>query len=76
VLRKAEVVLVTDGLASETVRGLLATPAASVEDAVEQALQRYGTRAHVAVLPQGPYVLATVRGRKLALGRAWLDEAA
>ena len=76
VLRKAEVVLVTDGLAPETVRGLLATPAASVEDAVEQALQRYGPRVHVAVLPQGPYVLATVRGRKLALGRAWLDEAA
>ena len=32
--------------------------------------------AHVAVLPQGPYVLATVRGRKLSLGRAWLDDAA
>jgi len=26
------------------------------------------------VVPQGPYVLATVRGRKQALGRAWLDE--
>jgi hypothetical protein len=25
-------------------------------------------------MPQGPYVLATVRGRKLALGTAWLDE--
>jgi nickel-dependent lactate racemase len=76
VLRKAEVVLVTDALAPETVRGLLARPAASVEEAVAQALQRYGAQAHVAVLPQGPYVLATVRGRKLALGRAWLDDAA
>jgi nickel-dependent lactate racemase len=76
VLRKAEVVLVTDGLAPETVRGLLANPAASIEEAVKQAVRRYGPQTHVAVLPQGPYVLATVRGRKLALGRAWLDEAA
>ena len=76
VLRKAEVVLVTDGLSAETVRGLLASPAADPEAALAQALERHGPRAHVAVLPQGPYVLATVRGRKLALGRAWLDAAA
>jgi nickel-dependent lactate racemase len=76
VLRKAEVVLVTDGLAPAALRGLLATPAPSVEEALQQALLRQGSAAHVAVLPQGPYVLATVRGRKLALGRAWMDAAA
>jgi nickel-dependent lactate racemase len=76
VLRKAEVLLVTGGLAPDTVRGLWVGPAASVEEAVGQALRRYGPEAHVTVLPQGPYVLATVGGRKLALGRAWLDEAA
>src|SRR5262245_19156933 len=32
VLRKAEVVVLTDGLAPERVRGLLVTPAASVEE--------------------------------------------
>ena len=36
------------------------------------ACARYGPHPHVAVLPQGPYVLATVRGRKLSLGRAWM----
>ncbi len=76
VLRKAEVVVVTDGLVPEVVRSLLATPAASVEEALDGALARHGSQAHVAILPQGPYVLATVRGRKLALGRAWMDDAA
>jgi hypothetical protein len=27
-------------------------------------------------MPEGPYVLPTVRGRKLALGTAWMDNAA
>jgi nickel-dependent lactate racemase len=76
VLRKAEVVVVTAGLTPQTVSGLLVTPAATVEDALSRALARHGGAAHVAVLPQGPYVLATVRGRKLALGRAWLADAA
>lgn len=76
VLRKAEVVLVTDGLPSDALRGLLTTSATSVEDALQRALARCAPTAHVAVLPEGPYVLATVRGRKLALGRAWMDEAA
>jgi nickel-dependent lactate racemase len=76
VLRKAEVMLVTDGLPADVVSGLLVTPASSVEDALTRALARHGASAHVAVLPQGPYVLATVRGRKLALGRAWMDAAA
>ncbi|MFI5396244.1 MAG: nickel-dependent lactate racemase [Candidatus Binatia bacterium] len=76
VLRKAEVVLVTEGLPAEAVRGLLVTPAVTVETALARALEHYGSEAHIAVLPQGPYVLATVRGRKLALGRAWMDDAA
>src|SRR5262249_62273484 len=76
VLRKAAVVVVTGGLSPDTVRGLLVSPAISVEAALQGALQRHGTGTHVAVLPQGPYVLATVRGRKLALGRAWMDDGA
>jgi lactate racemase len=76
VLRKAEVMVVTDGLPPAVVNQLLVTAAPSVEAALQRALQRHGRTAHVAVLPQGPYVLATVRGRKLALGRAWLDDAA
>jgi len=71
VLRKARVVLVTDGLPVETVQRLWAEAAPSVEAALANVLPRYGNAPHVAVLPQGPYVLATVRGRKLSLGRAW-----
>ena len=76
VLRKADIMLVTGALPAETVRGLLVAPAESVETALAQCLSRVPRPAHVAVLPQGPYVLATVRGRKLPLGRAWMDEAA
>jgi nickel-dependent lactate racemase len=76
VLRKAAVMLVSDGLPAAAARGLLVTPAASVEAALAECLRRYPSPIHVAVLPQGPYVLATVRGRKLALGRAWMEEAA
>jgi nickel-dependent lactate racemase len=76
VLRKAEAVVVTDGVAPEILRTLLVTPGETVEAALERALVRHGRTAHIAVMPQGPYVLATVRGRKLALGRAWMDDAA
>jgi hypothetical protein len=30
----------------------------------------------VLILPEGPYVIATVRGRKLAIGRAWKEDEA
>jgi len=76
VLRKAEVLVVTDGLDADTVNALLVSAAPSVEDALQCALARHGSDAHVAVLPQGPYVLGTVGGRKLSLGRAWMDDAA
>ena len=76
VLRKAEVIVVTDGLAPDVLRTLLVTSAPTVEAALARAVAQHGSTAHVAVLPQGPYVLATVQGRKLALGRAWMADAA
>src|SRR5215475_9149171 len=76
VRRKADVILVSGGIPAAAAPGLLASSAPTVEDALARCLQRYGAQAHVAVMPQGPYVLATVRGRKLSLGRAWLDDAA
>ncbi|HVM97109.1 MAG TPA: nickel-dependent lactate racemase [Candidatus Acidoferrales bacterium] len=75
VRRKAQVIVVTDGLAPDRIRGLMGRWAPSVEDAMREMLQRYGRQMHVAVIPQGPYVLPTVRGRKLPLGRAWMDDA-
>ena len=76
VRRKADVILVSGGIPAAAAPGLLVSSAPTVEDALARCLQRYGAQAHVAVMPQGPYVLATVRGRKLSLGRAWLDDAA
>ncbi|MBI1814432.1 MAG: nickel-dependent lactate racemase [Deltaproteobacteria bacterium] len=76
VLRKANVIVVTDGMSADTVRTLLVDHAPTVEEALVRARGHVGANPHVAVLPQGPYVLATVRGRKLSLGRAWMDAAA
>jgi lactate racemase len=76
VLRKADVTVVSDGLDLSAFPRLPIARAPSVEDALRQALARHGPRARVLLLPEGPYVLATVRGRKLAIGRAWLENAA
>ncbi|HVN87088.1 MAG TPA: nickel-dependent lactate racemase [Candidatus Binatia bacterium] len=76
VLRKAQVIVVTDGLPADAVRTLLVDHAPTVESAVQRARTRVGTAPRLAVLPQGPYVLATVRGRRFSLGRAWMEQAA
>jgi lactate racemase len=76
VLRKARVVLVSDGLPDNAFGDFPVGRAASVEAALAAARAHHGRDVRVAVVPQGPYVLATVRGRKLSLGRAWLGAAA
>lgn len=57
-VHKARVLVVTDGLSEEVINGLFVESAASVEAAVAEALERYGDRATIAVMPKGPYVLA------------------
>ena len=69
-LRRARVLLFSGGLPLETQRELFVEPVASPEEGVERALATLGPRAHVAVLPQGPYVLATLREGMRPLGRA------
>ena len=76
VRRKAEVIVVSHGLAGRDTSTLLVDTAPTVEAALARCRTKYGARPHVAVLPEGPYVLPTVRGRKLALGSAWQDAAA
>jgi nickel-dependent lactate racemase len=76
VLRKARVTVVSSGLGPSERAVLPVDTADTAEEALSQALSRYGSGARVAVIPEGPYVLATVRGRRLAIGRAWMDEAA
>jgi nickel-dependent lactate racemase len=41
---------------------LFVTPAATVEEALADALQRHGPDATIAVIPKGPYVIAGVNG--------------
>ena len=76
VLRKADVRVVAGGLDGDTLGRLFVTAERSVEEALDAALRKHGPGARVVVIPEGPYVLAAVSGRRLAIGRAWMDEAA
>ena len=69
-LRRARVLLYSDGLSPDAQRTLFVEPVASPEAGVALALRGAGPRARVAVVPQGPYVLATVRGERRGLGRS------
>ena len=68
-LRRARVLLFSDGIPREAQRELFVEPVASPEEGIERALAQLGPAARIAVLPQGPYVLATVGGEKRSLGR-------
>jgi nickel-dependent lactate racemase len=60
VCRKAQVVVVSDGMPPDLLSRLFVHPAPSVEAAVSQALERHGPDATIAVMPKGPYVVAQV----------------
>ena len=59
-LTKCKVRVVTGGLPPEVLSQYYVQPAASVEAAVAEAMAEYGPNATIAVLPEGPYVLAEV----------------
>lgn len=58
VLRKGKVKFYTDALSAETLRRFYVEPVGSLEQAMSESLAEYGPNASVAVLPEGPYVLA------------------
>jgi nickel-dependent lactate racemase len=60
VLRKARIRVVTDGLPPERLNQLFVESSPTVEQAVCEALDHYGPAATLAVIPAGPYVVATV----------------
>ncbi|MEE9609286.1 MAG: nickel-dependent lactate racemase [Myxococcota bacterium] len=66
--RRARLLLYTDGMPAEAVRELLVEPVPSPAAGIERALAALPARARIAVLPQGPSVLATLRGEKRPLG--------
>lgn len=59
-VRKAEVLMYTEGIPAETLAQCFVTPIASVEEGIRQALERHGEAARIAVIPKGPYVIPTV----------------
>ncbi len=60
VLRKARVVVVSDGIPCDVLQRHYVETAPSVEEAVAGCLARYGNHATIAVIPKGPYVVANV----------------
>lgn len=62
VLYRADVVLVSDCLAPDAVDTLGIGRADNIEQAVSVALERQGPDARIAVIPEGPYVLARCAG--------------
>jgi len=57
-LRKGKVKVVSDGLLPEEFQRYYVSHVPSIEQAVDEALAEYGESATIAVLPDGPYVLA------------------
>ncbi|MBM3500013.1 MAG: nickel-dependent lactate racemase [Armatimonadetes bacterium] len=66
VLRHAgEVLSVSGGVPAEQLAQCHVTPVASVEEGVERALRKHGSDAAIAVIPEGPYVLACLEGDRI-----------
>ena len=60
VRRKANVIMVSDGLAPDVINAMFVQSAPTVEEAVRDAMALHGPNAQIAVIPKGPYVLAQV----------------
>lgn len=59
-LRRGRVKVVSDGLPAEVFRRFYVEPVPSLDGAIEDALAEYGPETSVAVMPEGPYVLACI----------------
>ncbi len=62
VLRKADVMMYSQGIAEEYRDNMLVEMIPSVADGLDRALQKHGAGARIAVVPKGPYVLTSLRG--------------
>jgi nickel-dependent lactate racemase len=60
VLRRARVLLYSEGILEGAAGRILVDRVPSVEDGIEQALAEYGPEARIVVIPKGPYVLPRV----------------
>jgi nickel-dependent lactate racemase len=63
VLRHAgEILNLSAGIPRDLQARCFATPIASVEEGIARALRKHGPNASIAVIPEGPYVLACLKG--------------
>lgn len=60
-VRKAEVMMYTEGIPAETLSQCFVTPVPSVEEGIRRALDKHGSSARLAVIPRGPYVIPVVK---------------
>ena len=58
VARKADIYFYTDGIPYHQRVKLFVHPLQSAQEGIAEILTRYGTDAQIAVIPEGPYVLA------------------
>ena len=58
VARKADIYFYTDGIAYHQRAKLFVHPLKSAQEGIEELLNRYGEDVQIAVIPEGPYVLA------------------
>jgi nickel-dependent lactate racemase len=63
--RAGEVLVFTDGVPRADLEQCFVTPVGSVEEGVERALAIHGADATIAVVPEGPYVLACIEGDRI-----------
>ena len=61
---KAEVHVYSDHLSPEQIRLALLKPAASVESAMEELVERYGSNVRICVLPEGPLTIPYVKSQE------------
>ena len=66
VARKADIYFYTDGIPYHQRAKLFVHPLKRAQDGIAEILNRYGEDAQIAVIPEGPYVLAQLEGLNTA----------
>jgi nickel-dependent lactate racemase len=61
ILKRTEIVVVTDGITKKTLTEMNISHATSVDEAIGIALKKVGKNAEIAVLPEAPCVIATLQ---------------
>lgn len=61
VCKKADVYIYSDGLTDKQIREAMLRPSHSIEETVEELLKKYGNKARICVLPEGPQTIPYLR---------------